>query len=220
MAEDRTVVEIVSASKLAWPNDSAGRLAVLIDLLPKLKGRDFEKVREMCHLLRAENSCSDSSALREYFEAQEARRIQNWRTTASTLNAERKSILSQDVNALKEQFMDMAKASMFTADEVLISTCVIHGTPEDLRFLAGLMMRRRGFDRIVAHNFFVGRIWLPTADNAVAVIPGLSGLPSLEPKVAAQMPATLLAEPTLMRNEFPPFSVNPRQSTAANTCFQ
>ena len=157
------MVDIVREEGHVWPDNNEARVGVLLGLLPTLKGPDFEKARDLCLLLQGkDNGKGPTADLKKYFEEQEARRLQQWRVLAAELEVERTGILAQDRSKLQKQFCNMAKAAMFSPEDVVVLAHVLFGDESDLRLLAGLMMRKRGRERIVAHNFFMGSMQDPS----------------------------------------------------------
>jgi len=98
---------------------------------------------------------STTEALREYFEKAERRGLQRWRATAEKLEAERNVLWRETEVQQRLMFVDRAKASLLYPEDVITGTYLLFGDDAARRFYAGVLLRKTGLDRVVAHNFFV-----------------------------------------------------------------
>ena len=100
-------------------------------------------------------------SLREYFETKEKRELEKWRSMAERQQRQREAILADSLREQQSLFIDLAKNAMLTPQEVMIGVYLLFGDEEALRFFRGVLLRARGKDRIVAHNFFVASLLPP-----------------------------------------------------------
>lgn len=67
-----------------------------------------------------------------------------WRVVEQKLAAERELLAKTEDDALKAQFLDMARAKLLSPEEVMVATYLMYGAR---KFFAGMLMHKRGIER-------------------------------------------------------------------------
>jgi hypothetical protein len=107
-------------------------------------------------LLKERATSADiSSTLVAQFERQDKRAREPWRTTLEACEAERTAIKKQPISELQAEYLELAKVGQLTPEDALIVGYLLHGTAEQRAFFGGLVMRKQGLARVVAHNYAV-----------------------------------------------------------------
>ena len=93
--------------------------------------------------------------LREHFSEQEKRQREQWRVVEQKHAADRVGMKKVSLGALQKDFIDMSKHQLLTEEEAMIGTYVLFGDDDARKFFSCTLMRKRNFERVQAHNFFV-----------------------------------------------------------------
>ena len=93
--------------------------------------------------------------LTKHLKEQSLQRIAPFRVKEAQLASERESIAGDSEELQHRTTLDMAKSKQFYPEEVMMLTYVQYGKAEAQRFYVGLLQRKSGLQRVVAHNFYV-----------------------------------------------------------------
>jgi hypothetical protein len=139
-----------------WPETAEQQIAVMKRIMPLLDGEDHEMVYRTLSVMAPPQG--QDSSLREYFEAQEQRKLHTWKPTAQQLAEERQHLMGLTNAELHEQFANLARNSLLTATDAMVVPYLLSDSAEERRFFAALLMCKRGAERVRAHNFYVGSV--------------------------------------------------------------
>lgn len=116
-----------------------------------------------------------TTALREYFEASESRRLYAWRGEFEKFLSDKKSIIAEPMETIREAFIEQCKNGMLSPDDMLTLSYLICGGVEDRLLYAGAMLRFDRKERIKTHNFHVaneiGEAFLATHGKTISRMP-------------------------------------------------
>lgn len=96
-----------------------------------------------------------SDPLREHFSEQEKRQRDQWRVSEQKHSADREATKHLSWPSLQKSFVDMAKNQLLTEEEAVLGTYLMFGDEDARKFFSCTIMRKRNFERVQAHNFYV-----------------------------------------------------------------
>lgn len=126
-----------------------------------------ETLSGLCaELSRRSDRGEELALLRSQFQSQEQRLLEPWRVEYQRFAAERGNLLETTSEELERWFVENAKAALLTPMEIMTATYTIYGTADSVKIFAGLILTKRGGQRVRAHNAFVasamGEAWVAT----------------------------------------------------------
>jgi len=141
----------------------AGHFGIPVGKLSVLPGTEIAEAMEELRFCRkckaavyiAVDAKGDSATLAGQFERQEQRQREPWRVQYQHAVEERKEFLRQTNQQHQRLFLELAKAKVLSAEDVLIGQYVLFSGEAGWRFFGGVLLNKRGVDRVRAHNFFV-----------------------------------------------------------------
>ena len=180
-----------SAQKVSsGPTPPAARLQVLTGLLTSITGNEFTRVRDTCLILQAAAAptTSDPQAIqdfRTFLQEQERRKVQPWRISEATHAAERAAVAKGCQARHKDEFLELAKASVIAPDDVMALTYALSSTTEeDLLQYSDWLLHKDAQARIRAHN------WLVASKRESAFVDVHGATTTRWPRGACARPAT------------------------------
>lgn len=146
--------DISIAHGVPWPTTIPEQLAKLRSLIPLLKGEEFAIVRDTIAALTTSED-EAVAVLTRHLKEDSNQKLAPFRVLEAQLLAERRSIESESTESQARATIEMAKAHQLTVDEALLLSYVQFGKEPAHKFMVGILHRKSGLPRIVAHNFFV-----------------------------------------------------------------
>jgi hypothetical protein len=98
---------------------------------------------------------SDTKALQAFFERQEQQRLQPWRHGLAAARIMLEKYRATTAVYKQQQAVEQAKAAMLSHDDVISLTYSLYGDDARRQIYAGLVLGKRGLDRITIHNWMV-----------------------------------------------------------------
>lgn len=120
-----------------------------------------QQARAVLHTTSKENGGSKTSdvdpvdTLAQQFERQDRRSRELWRLPVEVLQSEWKAILQQPPDELKNEYLELAKASAMNIEDALQVQYLLFASPEEQRVWAAMIMRKSGNERLKSHNLHV-----------------------------------------------------------------
>ena len=139
------------------PHDLLGQVMDGMGLTPQDKAAVFLSITRAAGTRSSapRESRDVTTALLEFFTAQERRTQQRWRARFERHLAERSAIESETLAHQRAMYVDMAKSSLLSPDDVIAGTYLLFGDDAARRFYIGTVLRHRGLQRVIEHNLFV-----------------------------------------------------------------
>ena len=114
-----------------------------------------QRVAAIDHRLASAPRETDSGSLRGYFAEQEQRKLHAWKYTDLQLAEEQRAFMAQSNDSLIELYVGLVKNSALTAEDAMIIPYLLYGSADERKYLAALMMRKCGAQRVKAYHAYI-----------------------------------------------------------------